>query len=389
MRPSRGRGPSPSGAISCWAVKRIAIRVPQQPYAALIGRDLLRDVGSHMVRALGRRPSSAFIITTPKVRRHWAGSVQASLRKAKVRNRVLLMQDGESHKTLATVEKLSRGLVQAGADRDSVLIALGGGMVGDVAGLVAALYMRGIPVVQAPTTLLAQVDAAIGGKTAVNLAEGKNLVGAFHQPSLVVADAATLASLPQREYRAGLYEALKCGVVRDGRIFKFMAENRSKLLARDAKALEWLITACVAVKAAVVAADEREQGLRRILNFGHTIGHALEAEEGYRHMLHGEAVAWGMMAASLIAVEMGACQAATAARIIATILSFGPLPVVRAQPMRVVRRLRADKKTCNGTTHFVLPVRIGEVATTYQVPPQLVVQAVEELRAVSRHLGRR
>ena len=208
------------------------------------------------------------------------------------------MPDGEAAKRLGTLEKLASAMVVAGADRHSVILALGGGVVGDVAGFLASIFMRGIPVVQIPTTLVAQVDSAIGGKTGVNLVSGKNLIGTFHQPLAVLADPDVLTTLPEREYRSGLLEAMKYGVIRNPAIFDLMESQREAILRRDVALLEQLIVECIKVKADVVSADEREGGERRILNFGHTIGHALESATKYRHFLHGEAVGWGMIAAA-------------------------------------------------------------------------------------------
>jgi 3-dehydroquinate synthase len=294
------------------------------------------------------------------------------------------MPDGEESKSLATVEDLARLMARHGADRGSVVVAFGGGVAGDVAGFLASVYMRGVDCVQVPTTLLAQVDAAIGGKTGVNLPAGKNLVGTFHQPRAVFVDPAVLRTLPEREYRAGLYEALKCGVIRNPKIFAFLEEERRRILRRDPRALAWLITECVRVKAAVVAADERERGLRRILNFGHTIGHALEAETGFRLFLHGEGVAWGMIAATLIAERLGRIRSADAQRIIAAMLALGPLPAIEAGAAGVQRRIATDKKTRDGVAHFVLPLSIGKVEVVPDVPLRVVRAAIERVRELSR-----
>jgi 3-dehydroquinate synthase len=225
------------------------------------------------------------------------------------------MPNGERHKKLATVEKLCEQLSLLGADRNSVVIAFGGGVVGDVAGLMASLYMRGIDLVQIPTTVLAQVDASIGGKTGVNLRAGKNLVGTFHHPRVVLIDPAVLSTLPEREFRAGLYEALKCGVIGRPELFLALENVDLKKLRRDPVKLEWIITESVKLKAEVVSSDEHENGLRRVLNLGHTIGHALEAQTDYRHFLHGEAVAWGMIASAKIASAVGLLENNAASRI--------------------------------------------------------------------------
>src|SRR5690349_7512386 len=269
------------------------------------------------------------------------------------------MHDGEPAKRLHTVEQLAESLVDAKADRKSLLVAFGGGVVGDSAGFLAAVFMRGVPVVQLPTTLVAQVDASIGGKTGVNLRAGKNLVGAFHQPRAVIVDPDILTTLDEREFRSGLFEALKCGVIRDRDLFTEMERHPKKILGRDSRAMQRLIADSLRVKADVVSADEKESGLRRILNFGHTIGHALEAATDYSHFLHGEAVAWGMVAAAAIARDADACNAETAERIINAIRLYGPLPPVSCDVQSVVGRLGADKKTVAGAVHFVLPQKIG------------------------------
>ena len=217
----------------------------------------------------------------------------------------ILFDDAESAKRIATVEGIARELVRAGADRRAVIVAVGGGVVGDVAGFAAATYLRGVRLVHIPTTLVAQVDSAIGGKTGVDLPEGKNLVGAFYPPRLVIADPATLATLPHREFRAGLYEVIKYGVIADAKLFDFLERRMDAILRRDPRALGWIISRSAAIKARVVSEDEREGGLRQILNFGHTLGHALETATGYKRFLHGEAVGWGMLGATLLAVGTG------------------------------------------------------------------------------------
>jgi len=364
-------------------VKTVTIAV-QPAYEARIENGLVRDAGRQLAQLRADGSPSVFVITNAAVRKHWGSALADSLRQATLPFHKLEMGDGERYKTMATVEELAARLVERGADRRSLVVAFGGGVVGDVAGFLASIYMRGLDFVQIPTTFLAQVDAAIGGKTGVDLAAGKNLLGTFHQPRLVLIDPGVLATLPEREYRAGLHEALKCGVIRNPQIFDFMEKEREAILRRDPAALEWLIAECVEVKAAVVAADERESGLRRILNFGHTIGHALEAETSYKQYLHGEAVAWGMVAASMIGVGLRKTDAKIARRIISTVLAYAPLPRVTARSRNVVRRLRADKKTVDGAIHFVLPVEIGRVEIVPDVPERAVLQAVDKLRTLSQ-----
>jgi 3-dehydroquinate synthase len=364
-------------------VQKVCIRVSPRPYDALIEQNLLARSGTVLREALPEA-SRYFLITVPPVRKAWSAPFMASLASTGLDAQLLEISDGESSKTVSTVERLARKLVKAGADRRSVLVALGGGVVGDLTGFLAAIYMRGIDYVQVPTTLLAQVDASIGGKTGVNLRDGKNLLGRFHQPRAVLIDPTALTTLPEREFRSGLYEALKCGVIGNSEIFRQLEENRDPILQRDMAALEWLITETVRYKARIVAADEKEDDLRRVLNFGHTIGHALEAETSYKQFLHGEAVAWGMVAAAMIAAALQKTDSDTARRIISTVLALAPLPRVDVRGKRIFRRLQADKKTANGVVHFVLPTSLGSADVVSDIPDSAVIQAVEELRYLSK-----
>jgi 3-dehydroquinate synthase len=241
-----------------------------------------------------------------------------------------------------------------------------------------------VDLVQIPTTVQAQVDASVGGKTGVNLRTGKNLVGTFFQPRVVLIDPAVLSTLPEREFRAGLYESVKCGVIGAPELFRRLEKVKIRALRRDAQALEWVIAGSVKLKAQVVSADERESGLRRVLNFGHTIGHALETATGYRHFLHGEAVAWGMIAAADIAAAIGCLDASSACQIKDAVRGLGPLPPVNARSNSILRLLQTDKKTSNGVVHFVLPRGIGKVEIVNDVPPQVVLEAVDELRRMSK-----
>jgi 3-dehydroquinate synthase len=358
-------------------VDTIRVRTKPKGYQVLVSTGLLRRAGREVRRVLPSSASRVFVVTSPNVRRHWGEKLEASLRDAKLPHEVLEMHDGEPAKRLHTVEQLAEQLVEAKADRKSLIVAFGGGVVGDCAGFLAAIFMRGIPVVQIPTTVVAQLDAAIGGKTGVNLRGGKNLVGSFHQPTAVLVDPELLQTLDEREFRSGLFEALKCGVIRDRALFEFMQRNSQKILARDLEALQRIIQNSVRVKAAVVSADEKESGLRRILNFGHTIGHALEAATGYSHFLHGEAVAWGMVAAAAIAENARFCRARTAEQIRESVLAYGPLPPVTCGVDDVLARLQSDKKTVAGAVHFVLPQKIGRVRITSEIPHHIVRAAVE------------
>jgi 3-dehydroquinate synthase len=362
---------------------RVTIAVPPRPYEAVIESGLLQRAGAHL-REFLRGRDRLFVVTTPPVRRKWGKKLMDSLSAAGFTSKLVEMPDGERHKKLATVEELAEKLTRLGADRNAVILAFGGGVVGDVTGLLASLYMRGVDLVQMPTTVLAQVDASIGGKTGVNLRAGKNLLGTFHQPLAVLIDPAVLSTLPEREFRSGLYEALKCGVIGHPELFRRLEKVNLKQLRRDPAGLEWVIAESVKLKAEVVSADERESGLRRVLNFGHTIGHALEAESGYRRFLHGEAVAWGMIAAAHIAAAVNRIEGDNAQRITDSVLGLGPLPKVESRGRGILRLLQADKKTRNGVVHFVLPREIGKVEVVSDVPEQVVVEAVDTLRQLSK-----
>ena len=359
------------------------IHVLPRPYQAWIENGLLSRAGS-ILSDLLPKASRVFVVTVPPVRRRWGSKFIASLKSSGFDPQVMVMPDGEPAKRLTNVEKMAEKLAKLGADRRAVIIALGGGVVGDVAGLLASLYMRGVEFVQVPTTVLAQVDASVGGKTGVNLITGKNLVGTFYHPRVVLIDPTVLKTLPDREFRSGLYEALKCGIIGNVELFIRFEQNRAKIVKRDPTELEWLIAQSVKLKAEVVSADEHEGGLRRVLNLGHTIGHALEAETNYRGFLHGEAVAWGMVAATNIALKVGRTDSVTAGRITDSVLSLGRLPEVNASARKILARLQSDKKTQNGVVHFILPREIGKVEVASDVPESAVLDSVEELRRLSR-----
>jgi 3-dehydroquinate synthase len=360
----------------------IPVSTPSRSYEVLIGRGLLARPGESLGKLIGNR--RIFIVTVPPVRRRWAKVLLKSLASSGIDAEVLEMPDGERSKRLATLEKLAEKLVKHGADRGVTLIALGGGVVCDVTGFLASIYMRGVDVIQIPTTVQAQVDAAIGGKTGVNLVSGKNLLGTFHQPRAVLVDPDVLATLPSREYHAGLYESLKCGIIGDPGLFKLFEEKRRELLDREPAVLEKVIADSVRLKANVVSSDEREGGLRQVLNLGHTIGHALEAETRYAQLLHGEAVAWGMIAATHMALSTGKLDSVTAGRITNAVLGFGRLPGVKVKTANILKRLRSDKKTRHGVVHFILPREIGKVEITSDVPESVVRSAVDEIRKLAR-----
>jgi 3-dehydroquinate synthase len=340
---------------------------------------------SRAASLIGRLGDSTgtFIVSSSRVWRHW-GRVIARTVPSRNAPKPILFEDAESAKRLATVEAIARQLVRAGADRGAVLVAVGGGVVGDVAGFAAASYLRGVRLVHIPTTLVAQVDSAIGGKTGVDLPEGKNLLGAFYPPRLVIADPAFLRTLPHREYRSGLYEVIKYGVIADMQLFRYLEDRMEGLLRRDPAALAWVTARSIAIKARIVSADERESGLRQILNFGHTLGHALETATNYRRFLHGEAVGWGMIIATLLAVAQGHLADRDAMRIIRLVASVGPLPrldTVRAPSLRPI--LAADKKARDGRVGWVLPERIGKTKWGVEVRWPVVARAFAELPLVA------
>src|SRR5271163_3067565 len=333
-------------------IKRIAVRSQSGKYSVVCGNGVLRDAAREISR-LGDF-SSVHVVSSPKAWRAVGKLIPARFSSVSATKngatkvgatKTHLFDDTESAKTLRTVEHIARSLSRAGTDRHALLLAVGGGMVGDVAGFAAATYLRGIALAHVPTTLLAQVDSAIGGKTGVNLPEGKNLVGAFYSPRIVLSDSRALRTLPEREFRGGLAEVMKYGVVFDAKLFAYVETYMAKIVRRDADALAYVIPRCAEIKAEVVSRDERESGLREILNFGHTFGHALESVTNYRVFQHGEAIAWGMMAAALLGHAAGITPAKDAARIISLSRRLGPLPPwPKATPARLISAMRSDKK---------------------------------------------
>ena len=355
----------------------ITVRTASASYQVLVERGLLARAGQLLDELAGGRPW--VILTDNVIWKNWGRTLQAALAP---RNYGLLrIPTGEEQKKLGTAERLCEQLVRQKADRSSLLIGFGGGVIGDLTAFVASVFLRGVDYVHIPTTLLAQIDSSVGGKTGVNLRAGKNLVGTFYQPLRVLADPEVLRTLPARELRAGLYEAVKCGIIRDRNLFQFLARRCEDLLQKDPDALAELVRRCVAIKAWVVGRDEKESGLRRILNLGHTVGHALEAESRYRYFLHGEAVAWGLRAATLLAQERRLIAKVEAERIHELVRSLGPLPpLARLAPARLAARLLADKKTRRGVLHFVLPERIGKVRVVPGIQVNAVARALERLR---------
>jgi len=349
--------------VSPMKIKRISVKSSAGPYSIVSGAGVIHRAAKE-IAALGQF-SSVHTVSSPKVWRAMGKMVQRGLRLSK-RNSIHLFDDAESAKNLRSVEHLTRSLCRAGADRKSLIVAVGGGVVGDVAGFAAAAYLRGVKLVHIPTTVVAQVDSSIGGKTGVNLPEGKNLVGAFYPPQLVLTDPELLRTLSDREFRGGLAEVIKHAIIADAEMFAMLEKDMEKILRRDRQALGLLIPRNVQIKARVVSRDERESGLREILNYA----------TNYRRYQHGEAVAWGMIAAAFLGHELGLTRADDVSRIVALIRRLGPLPPWPRVPSAVLlNAMRSDKKSRAGILRFVLSQRIGE-ARSYDTVPLHVVERV-------------
>jgi 3-dehydroquinate synthase len=350
---------------------RIDVAMGARSYPVLIAPAFMSRLGSTL-DGLGCGPRR-FVVSNPTVWRFWGQQATESLPGATS----ILVPDGERFKTLATVSRIYDELIRAEADRASVVIALGGGVVGDMAGHAAATFLRGVAFVQVPTTLLAQVDAAVGGKVGVNYGDGKNMVGAFHQPLAVLIDPSVLATLPRREFRSGLYEIIKYGMACDGDLFARIRTDLGSLFRRETGALTPIIADSCRIKAAIVASDEREAGPRRVLNFGHTIGHALESLTRYHRFLHGEAVGFGMLVAADLAVRRGFLPSDDAKALASLIGELGPLPPIGdLSAHETVEHVRRDKKILDGRLHLVLPTGIGHARVVSDVSEAELVESL-------------
>jgi 3-dehydroquinate synthase len=357
-------------------VARLTVEVPGRPYPVLVGLGALHEL-PRLVSEMGA-PAAA-VVTDATVGSHWAGAVRDALTGAGVPAAVHAVEPGEGAKTLAVLGQVLGFLESAAIDRQGVVVALGGGTVGDLAGFAAAVWLRGVRWVQVPTTLLAMVDSSVGGKTGVNSARTKNGIGAFWQPAAVVADLTVLSTLAEEHYHAAFGEIVKYAVAMDRALGDRLESDRDGLLARSATALEPVVARCVELKARVVAADEREDGPRQILNYGHTVGHALENASGYA-AAHGRAIALGMEAAARIAVEMGLCQPGLVARQDALLECFalpGELPATTADA--VLAAVPRDKKSRAGSVRWVLPREMGRAQVGVEVPMDVVASVVRTL----------
>lgn len=351
---------------------RIDVKSERAVYPVLIGATLLADLPTFL-RA-HELTGDILVVSCPPVWRAQGARMKALAGKGGPS----LIPDGERAKTLPTVTRIYDALVKRRLDRSAVLVAFGGGVVGDVAGFAAATYLRGIRLVQVPTTLLAQVDSSVGGKVGVNLAAGKNLVGAFYPAALVACDPAVLASLPRREFRAGLYEVVKYGVIRSRTLFDRLATQLEAIFAQEPEVLTSLVADCCQIKADVVGADERESGPRRVLNFGHTIGHALEAITRYRRFRHGEAIGYGMLAAARMSRDRGLMSSEDESQLKDVIVRMGPLPPVGDLRIReALEAVQLDKKVVGGRLHFVLAKGIGETAIADDVTARELVATMK------------
>jgi 3-dehydroquinate synthase len=333
---------------------QLTVNTPPRPYPIDIGPGHLSSIGP-LLDASGF-PRRRIVVSSPAVWQLHGRTVKQSLGDAEI----VLIPDGERNKHLRTVARVYDALVEQGADRGAGIVAVGGGVLGDTVGFAAATYLRGIALAHVPTTLLAQVDSSIGGKVGVNHPLGKNLIGAFHQPRHVIIDPLVLATLPRREFRAGLYEVVKYGTTSSADLFARLESGIREIFKRTPDALVPIIAASCGIKAEVVAEDERESGPRRVLNFGHTSAHAIEAMTKYRRFRHGEAVAYGMLVAAEVAVGRGAAAAGMRDRLTALVRALGPLPAIGdLDAKEIVSITRRDKKVVNGRLHFVLATDIG------------------------------
>ena len=356
-------------------MKVIKVKLAKQSYEIRIGQGLLANLGLWLHEMMPA--TRAVLITNPIVGGMYLETAKLSLIPQGFQLTVLVVPDGEEHKTLNTAGKLYGQMADNLAERSTPVLAVGGGVIGDLAGFVASTYMRGVPLVQVPTTLLAQVDSSIGGKTAVDHGHLKNSIGTFYQPKLVIADIDTLRSLPPREISNGLAEIIKSAMIKDASLFGFLEKNLDALCSRDALLMEEAVARTAAIKAGIVAKDEKDRGLRNTLNFGHTIGHAIESASRFK-INHGQAVAIGMVAAARIAMQMGKFNKNDLTRMKRLIQRAGlPVDIPPLDIPLMIEKMEHDKKTVEGKTRFILPSAIGKVFVADDVSLQMVLQALE------------
>src|SRR5438876_2563782 len=354
---------------------RLRVTADKSAYDVVVGRGAWRALRRFPVA----RYSRVFVLTEQALWNRWG---KQFLRESGIKRvRWVFLPPGETSKTLKMVERAASELLEGGADRHALLIAFGGGVIGDLGGLVASTYMRGIDCVQAPTTVVAQVDSAVGGKTAVNVGAMKNLVGTFYPPRLVLADPVVLTSLGDRAFRSGLYEVVKHAILDGPTFFRQLETGVGSLRSRDPEALEPVLLKAVKVKAEVVSRDEREGGLRRVLNLGHTFGHALEEATRYRRFLHGEAVGWGLLGVTRLGQRLGLLGRDESERVAALVRRVGPLPPIQdLAPAKILELLPRDKKAIGGRIHWVVPERIGKIRIVPDVPAAVVRAAFRDIQ---------
>ena len=357
-------------------MKKVRVVLGTRSYDVCIGHDILQNLKDCIHGfSLGKKTA---IITNPKLGRLYGGIIEQQWKEKGCMPFDIDVPAGERYKTLKSVSKVYDVLIEKKFERNSSIIALGGGVIGDIAGFVAATYLRGIPYIQIPTSLVAQVDSSVGGKTGVNHPLGKNLIGAFYQPSLVWIDVGVLKTLPRRELLSGMAEVVKYGVIADEQFFSFIEENYKEILSLEQEVLIHTVERSCEIKAMVVSEDEREKGLRAILNFGHTIGHAIETVTGYKRYKHGEAVSIGMVCAARLASLMGLCHQDIFLRIerLCNLLGL-PTSIPRVDFGVLWDILQRDKKVINGNVRFILPVRLGEVKIVEGVEGEMLQEAVQ------------
>ncbi len=356
-------------------MQRLGIDLGERSYDILIGTGLRKRAGEFLKPVF--KPSRVVVITHPSINGLYGEEVAESFIAQGWTTDIIEVPEGESSKNLNQAEKLYDHLLELNCDRKSVLVALGGGVIGDMVGFVAATYQRGISFIQVPTTLLSQVDSSVGGKTAVNHPKGKNMIGAFHQPRLVVADLETLRTLPQKEYRAGLAEVVKYGVIADARLFEFLETHYKEILDFDHKSLIHIVETSCAIKAGVVEKDERESHYRMILNFGHTFGHAIESLTGYARFVHGEAVAMGMVRAAQLSHSVGKCSEEVPKRLEALLKNLDlPVDMPGLDSSAVIESLYHDKKTMGRKIKFILVTEIGSIEIVDRMPEEEILKVL-------------
>ena len=341
-------------------MKKLRIDLADRSYDILIGRNLLPHVGEHLVHP--KQTRRVLVVTNPVINKLYGAVLSEGLQSAGLKVEYTEIPEGEAHKTLQDAQTVYDHLIENQYDRNTLLVALGGGVIGDLTGFIAATFLRGVPYIQIPTTLLSQVDSSVGGKTAVNHPQGKNLIGAFYQPQRVVIDLDSLKSLPSEEFRAGMAEVIKYGIIEDPELFAFLEKNSEKILAQETQCLETIIETSCAIKARVVERDERESNYRMVLNFGHTIGHAVEALTHYSQFKHGEAIAIGMIYAARLSCQLGQCSQETVQRIESLVKQYGlPTRLPDFSAEQYIQTMYRDKKAHDKNIRFILVKDMGRV----------------------------